>query len=780
MYCFAIKQSAHLNSLTKNLVRMEKVYLILLKRIASVFIIAIFFSAPLLLQAQSFSQSFINTSRTGGGNFVAGDILELRTSIVVPIGTDMYNTRVNVPIPSSTIYIPGSLKITSNEADITDYSGTPIPGAGAFTDQKGDDRADTVLTGGVVTSVKFRLGLDVTNGTAEATFAERTSTGGRLAGAVSLPRFYSASTIIIASVRVQINLGTPLGTIIGIGSTTTYKATNGGADIVYTISSSSNTSKYITLQTGTNQSVCSQGRGVNLFNNYTNGTFGSGNTQNGPVPSPLPSFIYTAISGATPIDGYVSVVNNTSADGSTGKVFNAWDIFGDHTGTNTAAGNAATVAGSTGGYALIVNADYPPSTVATQTITGLCPNTLYNFEAWFRNICPSCGADPANMLNQTRPGVPPNINFLLNGNDYYTTGDLIYGAGTGNKWVKRGFTFTTGAGQTAVTFAIRNNANGGGGNDWVLDDVAISVCGPVTTISPTSTYCIGTNVVLQAKLSADPQYVFYQWQVSTDNGITWTNLTGTGNNGNTGSASSTVFYNIGVVNSSMNNYQYRIAVATSAANLVVPNGGTGLLTCAVVASDTLLVANTSGCLLPLSLGDFTAKLIQNDVQLNWNTFNEINTSYFDIQRSYDGTNFTSAGNMPASGNSGNQKSYAFTDNAVLKGSVIYYKIVTYDLNGQFSSGKIVSVNTKQLINSVHVYPNPARDYVHIDFAALKETFAITIIDNSGKVVSQTNFTTLAQNQVFKFIRGNLSNGVYFIRIRDTENGRAFSFPVTFQ
>jgi hypothetical protein len=39
------------------------------------------------------------------------------------------------------------------------------------------------------------------------------------------------------------------------------------------------------------------------------------------------------------------------------------------------------------------NADYVASEVYRQTVTNLCPNTYYEFSAWVRNICPTCGID---------------------------------------------------------------------------------------------------------------------------------------------------------------------------------------------------------------------------------------------------------------------------------------------------------------------------------------------------------------------------------------------------
>ena len=167
-----------------------------------------------------------------------------------------------------------------------------------------------------------------------------------------------------------------------------------------------------------------------------------------------------------------------------------WYIKGDHSGTNNAAGNAPTATGSPGGYLLAVNADYVASEAYRQTLTGLCPNTYYEFSAWVQNICAVCGIDSigqqftgtATAPASGYPGVYPNLTFALDGVDRYNSGRIDTVG-----WIKKGFVFLTGPAQTTATLSIRNNAQGGGGNDWVLDDISIATCFPSMSYSPSST-----------------------------------------------------------------------------------------------------------------------------------------------------------------------------------------------------------------------------------------------------------------------------------------------------
>src|SRR5207245_8831304 len=116
----------------------------------------------------------------------------------------------------------------------------------------------------------------------------------------------------------------------------------------------------------------------------------------------------------------------------THRVFQVWDIIGDHTGAaSPSAGNPAadTVANPNAGYMLVVNASYRIDSAFAQTISNLCPNTYYEIAVWMRNICSLCGCDSAGRGVNTAgyiptalkdsSGVYPNLSFNVNALDCY-------------------------------------------------------------------------------------------------------------------------------------------------------------------------------------------------------------------------------------------------------------------------------------------------------------------------------------------------------------------------
>ena len=93
------------------------------------------------------------------------------------------------------------------------------------------------------------------------------------------------------------------------------------------------------------------------------------------------------------------------------------------------------------------------------------------------------------------------------------------------QWVQKGFTYLTGPTQTTMVISIRNNAPGGGGNDWAIDDVGVSSCIPSMTLTPNKpdTLCQGADDTVRFKVSAFfNNYTQWRLEKSINNGVTWT------------------------------------------------------------------------------------------------------------------------------------------------------------------------------------------------------------------------------------------------------------------
>lgn len=234
--------------------------------------------------------------------------------------------------------------------------------------------------------------------------------------------------------------------------------------------------------------------------------FGSGTATHGAaLGSSVTSYTYT--NADFPNDGSYTIESRTNTAGT-------WWTTTDHTG---------------GGYMMVVNA----STSITdyfykKTVTGLCPDTTYEFAAWIMNLL-------RNQDNST-----PNITFTIEKED----GTILESYNTGNiplagsaLWKQFGFFFDTPAGIDTVVIRMRNNKAGAApGNDIALDDITFRACGPTVTSAVANNsgtsiqVCEGQegSYVLNGAITTSGVYTTpaYQWQLSTNSGTTWTDIPG--------------------------------------------------------------------------------------------------------------------------------------------------------------------------------------------------------------------------------------------------------------
>jgi gliding motility-associated-like protein len=214
------------------------------------------------------------------------------------------------------------------------------------------------------------------------------------------------------------------------------------------------------------------------------------------------------VQNTCPEDGQYTITNYS------GACFNStWVVLGqDHTGNQA-------------GRFMLINADYKPSDFYVQTVIGLCPGTSYQFSAWVQNV----SAEPGQIL--------PNITFRIENTDgtvlaTYTTGDVVYQSPA--KWVQYAVYFTIPPGVSSVVLRMTNNAAGGIGNDFALDDIQFRAAGPAIIPTaegyPTDTIplCYHDQPVVRINADVENCYVSQQlqWQESGDSGKTWKDIPG--------------------------------------------------------------------------------------------------------------------------------------------------------------------------------------------------------------------------------------------------------------
>ena len=172
---------------------------------------------------------------------------------------------------------------------------------------------------------------------------------------------------------------------------------------------------------------------------------------------------------------------------------------------------------------------------------------------------------------------------------------------------------------------------------------------------------------------------------------------------------------------------------------------------------------------PLQLVAFTAVNDGFEVKANWNTINEINVQQFIVEKSNDGFNFISLGNILAKNNMAN--SYSFIDANTLIASA-YYRLKMIDKDGSFSYSKVVKVDGRHKSNVV-AYPNPAAATLVLTHDRAKASAVATIINVEGKKIASKKVVYNSIQTVFDI--SNLSNGIYWIEFIDGNDKEVIKF-----
>jgi len=217
----------------------------------------------------------------------------------------------------------------------------------------------------------------------------------------------------------------------------------------------------------------------------------------------------TFVASQCPGTGEYAVVDST-----TGCFSNTWlTVDGDAYGNPT-------------GEFFLINTSLQPGVFITLTTNDeFCPGTTYQFSTHILN------------MDKTQGLTLPNLTFTI----LDSSGTVIQRYSTGNipvsgsvYWRPYSFYFTMPANALSVTLQVANNASGGDGSAFALNDLTFREVGPAIqqTVfgfnSDSVTICQNdaTALTLNATVGSCYSTAVYQWQESTDSGTTWTNIPG--------------------------------------------------------------------------------------------------------------------------------------------------------------------------------------------------------------------------------------------------------------
>src|SRR5665647_1657593 len=193
---------------------------------------------------------------------------------------------------------------------------------------------------------------------------------------------------------------------------------------------------------------------------------------------------------------------------------------------------------------------------------------------------------------------------------------------------------------------------------------------------------------------------------------------------------------------------------------------------ACATSSTAPITLTVTGLLPVKLVYFNAIKQGSTALLQWATTEEINNSYFEVERSSNGVNFSPIQKVDANNSNSNQlNKYTAIDNTPLPGNNLY-RLKQVDIDGKVSYSSVVELSFSGS-TTLKVFPNPATQNeitVNYTLGSLK-TIAVYSVEN--KLMLMRNLNNVSGNQ--KLDISNLAKGVYIIKLSGDKGNKSVLF-----
>ena len=167
--------------------------------------------------------------------------------------------------------------------------------------------------------------------------------------------------------------------------------------------------------------------------------------------------------------------------------------------------------------------------------------------------------------------------------------------------------------------------------------------------------------------------------------------------------------------------------------------------------------------LPVSLSEYRAfKSSATKATIAWTSQTEENSRQYILERSGNGTNFVQLATIPSRGAG---QSYSFTDATPLEGKN-FYRLSQQDADGRLTHYPILPLQFSKGASSLHLYPNPAKDTLYIQWVSEDKgpvTFSLT--NAAGKTVQAFIFqkTDEEWNQMLDI--SSLPPGLYFVEVK---------------
>lgn len=175
--------------------------------------------------------------------------------------------------------------------------------------------------------------------------------------------------------------------------------------------------------------------------------------------------------------------------------------------------------------------------------------------------------------------------------------------------------------------------------------------------------------------------------------------------------------------------------------------------------------------LPVTITNVAAYQKNTNIAVDWKVANEMNMLKYDVEKSIDGTTFTTVATINVTGTYNAANSYNWLDENAVQGNN-FYRIKSYDNNGEVKYSSIVKVTIGQKEGSFSIYPNPITGNV-INLQINNQpagNYHVRLTNNIGQVLYVSSFNNNGGSNSQSLNTGSkLPVGIYQLEIIGQDN-----------
>ena len=175
--------------------------------------------------------------------------------------------------------------------------------------------------------------------------------------------------------------------------------------------------------------------------------------------------------------------------------------------------------------------------------------------------------------------------------------------------------------------------------------------------------------------------------------------------------------------------------------------------------------------LPVTFTSVKANQANNKISIDWMVENEINIEKYEVEKSLNGTLFTTISKAPIASKNAAFGSYSWWDGNMENGNN-FYRIKSIDRNSSIKYSPIAKVLISKNPGAISIYPNPVRgNQLNMQFTNQPMgVYQLKLINNTGQSVYSGSIHISSSNTAHTVnFNQNLKAGIYQLEIKKSDN-----------